>query len=335
MEVINRRLEISDASGVGEARRLGGELSRVAGLSDTDAGRVALVVTEAASNLFKHAGGGELLLRPFGADRAQGIDVLALDRGPGIRDLSGALRDGFSSSGTSGTGLGAIARLASVFDIYSRPGAGTVVFARIAPAQSPDEENGMMVGSLNVPYPGESVSGDCWAVRHSPHRALALVADGLGHGILAAEAAGAAAAAFHKFGAAAPGEVLSRIHEALRPTRGAAVAIAEIDREKQVMRFAGLGNICGTIAVNGSTRSVVSHHGTAGHDMRHIQEFSYPWPARAILVMHSDGLTARWTLENYPGLSERHPQVMAALLYRDNRRGRDDASILVLRERSA
>jgi anti-sigma regulatory factor (Ser/Thr protein kinase) len=114
MEVINRRLEIGDASGVGEARRLAGELSRAAGLGDTDAGRLALVVTEAATNLVKHAGGGELLLRPFGSERAQGMDVLVLDRGPGIRDLAAALRDGFSSAGTPGNGLGAIAARVAV-----------------------------------------------------------------------------------------------------------------------------------------------------------------------------------------------------------------------------
>jgi anti-sigma regulatory factor (Ser/Thr protein kinase) len=335
MEVINQRLEIGDASGVGEARRLAGELSRAAGLGDTDAGRLALVVTEATTNLVKHAGGGELLLRPFGSERAQGMDVLVLDRGPGIRDLAAALRDGFSSAGTPGNGLGAIARLASLFDIYSRAGIGTAVFARVAPAHAPSDDGGWLLGSINVPYPGELVSGDCWAVRHGARRTLALVVDGLGHGLHAAEAARAADAAFQKFAAAAPGEVLNRIHEALRPTRGAAVAVAEIDRDQQVVRFAGLGNISGTIVLNGKTRSAVSHHGTAGHDMRHIQEFTYPWAAGAILVMHSDGLTSRWTLDDYPGLSERHPQLLAALLYRDSRRGRDDVSVLALRERPA
>ena len=89
--------------------------------------------------------------------------------------------------------------------------------------------------------------------------------------------------------------------------------------------------IAGTILANGATRSTVSHHGTAGHDARRIQEFTYPWEADALLVLHSDGLVSRWTLERYPGLVSRHPTLTAAVLYRDFRRGRDDTSVVVLR----
>jgi anti-sigma regulatory factor (Ser/Thr protein kinase) len=332
MEVSDLRLEVGDTSGIGEARRVADTLARTVGLGDTDAGRMALIVTEAATNMVKHGGGGEFLLRSVRGEGAGGLDMLALDRGPGIADMPAALRDGFSSAGTPGNGLGAIARVASIFDIYSRPGAGTVLFARVWAAPIPAATNGISFGAINVPYPGETVSGDSWAISGGGNRLVLMVADGLGHGPGANQAAQAAAATFQARAVDSPAAILGHIHQALRPTRGAAVALAEIDRERRLVHFAGLGNIAGTIIADGTMRSVVSHHGTVGHDARRIQEFTYPWPAGASLVLHSDGLTSRWTLDAYPGLLERHPMLIAALLYRDFRRGRDDATVLVLRE---
>ncbi|HEY2389154.1 MAG TPA: SpoIIE family protein phosphatase, partial [Candidatus Binatia bacterium] len=194
------------------------------------------------------------------------------------------------------------------------------------------EPGAVLSGGIHVPYPGEEVSGDAWSVSATGGRHLVLVSDGLGHGAAAAAASAVARETFRRHLDGTPESMLARVHEALRPTRGAAVAIAEIDRRRQQVRFAGIGNIMGTIVADGTTRSVVSHHGTAGHDVRRIQEFSYPWPAGATLVLHSDGLQSRWTLERYPGLAAHHPALTAAILYRDFRRERDDTSVVVLRD---
>ncbi|HJQ74931.1 MAG TPA: ATP-binding SpoIIE family protein phosphatase [Gaiellaceae bacterium] len=333
MEVTSHvRLAVADASGVGEARRVATRLGRDHGLAETDVGRVALIVTEAATNLVKHAGGGELLLAST-ADGRPGLGVLALDRGPGMRNVGEALRDGYSTSGTPGTGLGAISRLASVFDVYSVAGAGTALFVGIGSAGPGLEPHGLVAGGVNVPHPAEEVSGDAWAISPSRDRARLLVADGLGHGVRAAEASALAARVFaEKAAEPSTTAVLERIHDALRPTRGAAVAIVELDRARRLVRFSGIGNIAGTIVGDGGTRSVVSQHGTAGHDVRRIQEFTYPWPAAGLLVLHSDGLISHWTLDAYPGLARRHPALVAGVLYRDFRRGRDDTTVVVVRE---
>jgi serine/threonine protein phosphatase PrpC len=162
-------------------------------------------------------------------------------------------------------------------------------------------------------------------------RSLVLVADGLGHGPEARVAATAACDAFAAARAEAPLEILERIHLALKPTRGAAVAVAEIDRGGGVLRFAGLGNIAATVVSDGKTRSLVSLHGTAGHDARRLRDFASPWMPGDVLVMCSDGIATRWTLDAYPGLLERHPMLLAAALYRDFQRGRDDATVVVVR----
>jgi hypothetical protein len=286
-----------------------------------------LIVTEAATNAVKHGGGGECLLRA-----ADGIvEIVVLDAGAGITNLSHALRDGFSTSGTPGTGLGAIARLSSTYDVYSRPDKGTVVYAAVRSGAA--SANGTpLVGAVTVPYPGETVCGDAWALDHTDGCSVLLVADGLGHGVAAHDAARAAVAAFAARRAGSPVNWLEDIHLGLRPTRGAAVAVAEIDRRRGVIRFAGIGNIAATVISDGKTRSLVSLHGTAGHDARRFQEFTSPWAVADLLVLHSDGLSARWGLDGYPGLTQRHPMLLAAVLYRDFRRGRDDATVIAVRD---
>jgi hypothetical protein len=76
----------------------------------------------------------------------------------------------------------------------------------------------------------------------------------------------------------------------------------------------------------------VSLNGSAGHEgRRRIQEFTYPWPDDALLIAHSDGLITRWRLDVYPGLEQRHPGIIAGMLYRDARRERDDVTVVAMR----
>jgi hypothetical protein len=160
---------------------------------------------------------------------------------------------------------------------------------------------------------------------------MLLVADGLGHGPQAHAAAREAVRLFQESHRSGPAAVLEDLHAGLRVTRGAAVGIAGIDLARSVVRYAGVGNIGGTILSRGTTRSLVSHNGITGHAARRIAEFSYPFPDGALLVLHSDGLSGHWSLDPYPGLTERHPALVAGVLYRDFRRGRDDVAVVVAR----
>jgi anti-sigma regulatory factor (Ser/Thr protein kinase) len=335
MEVTEHaRLLIADTSSVGEARRAAVELARKVGLSESESGDLALIATEAASNLVKHAGRGELLLRGLQYGDASGAGLIALDRGPGIASTVDALRDGFSTRGTPGTGLGAISRKASRFDLYSEGEIGVALSAQLWRGATPTPISGLVVDGICVPYEGEKVSGDAWAAREGPDQITVLIADGLGHGPLAAEASHTAVASFRATNDPSPEACLERIHLALRSTRGAAVSIARIDRRLGLVRFAGIGNTSATIVSNTGTRSLVSHHGTAGGVARRIRAFEYPWGVGDLLVMHSDGLATHWTLAPYPGLAVRDPALVAAVLYREHSRGRDDVSVVAIREAS-
>jgi anti-sigma regulatory factor (Ser/Thr protein kinase) len=306
-------------------------MARRLGFAETECGKAALIVTEAAGNLVKHAGGGEILLRPMERSGIGGLEIVVLDKGPGLPDLDRCLRDGFSTSGTPGTGLGAIARLSDMLEIYTKAQVGTALMAQLWAGPLPRYQGWWEIGAAHVPAPRETVSGDGWAVVEQPDRCVVLVVDGLGHGAVAAEATHEAERVFREQVRLNPAELIQVLHDALRSTRGAAVAVAAIDPTAQVLRFAGVGNISGTISQGGSSRSLVSHNGTVGHALRKVQEFSYPFPSEALLVLHTDGLSSHWQLDQYPGLAIRHPSLIAGVLYRDFKRGRDDVTVVALR----
>jgi hypothetical protein len=176
--------------------------------------------------------------------------------------------------------------------------------------------------------PGEIVCGDSWSVVADGSITL-LVADGLGHGQDAAEAAVEAVRLFHRFGGHQVPTLLDYIHGGLRSTRGAAVSIARFDPKSRKVAFAGVGNVGGALAaVGGDLRRMVSMPGTAGHNARKIQAFDYPFE-RGLIVLTSDGISTGWTLGNYPNIQTVHPTLIAAILYRDFGRRRDDATVLV------
>lgn len=325
------RFRISESSQRGEARRQAQAQAQALGFGETRAGRVAVVIGELAGNLLKHVrGGGELFVRPVRGDGAASIEVIAIDRGPGIRDREQALRDGYSTAGSAGTGLGAVARLSDEFDLYTSPHCGTVIVSRIWRDGLPDKP-AIAVGGICAAKEGERVAGDAYAIAALGTHVRILLADGLGHGPHAEVAAAKAVRVFEQDTSSALTELLDAIHRALRCTRGAAVAIAEIDPARRRLQFVGIGNISGIILGRDSTRNLVSHNGIVGHAIRRIQEFSYELPSGALTVLHSDGLKSRWNLDGYPGLLQRDPTVIAGVLFRDFERGQDDATAVVAR----
>jgi anti-sigma regulatory factor (Ser/Thr protein kinase) len=324
---------IRDASHAGELRRRASELARSLKLNETQAGRIGIVATELATNIVKHAREGQILMRELRAGGATGLELLAVDKGPGMADVSRCLEDGYSTAGSPGTGLGAIARLSNVFDIYAQAGAGAAVLAQVWQQEDFTPAELVDLGAVCVPAPYETACGDNWAITCTDFGCKVFVADGLGHGPLAAQASDEAVAGFLKAKEGGPAELLQRLHGPLRATRGASVAVAELMVPERQALYAGVGNISGVIIADGGTRSMVSHNGTLGHEVYRMQTFVYPWQPHSLVVMHSDGLQSRWRLDNYPGLVRRHPSLIAGILYRDYQRGRDDATVVVVRER--
>jgi anti-sigma regulatory factor (Ser/Thr protein kinase) len=307
------------------AQRLASELGMPPGRGD----KLSIVAAELAGNLVKHAEQGVLLVRPVRTGTQAGVEIVAADSGPGMSDVAHSVGDGHSTAGTLGIGLGAIVRQAGWYDLHSVPGKGTVLVAQVWPDAAPPPA---WAAGLVRPLTGESVSGDGFAMRETLGRRQVLVCDGLGHGHLAALATQEAIRVFEAGEPRPPAALLEAIHRALGHTRGAAVAVAELDHDAGLVRYAGLGNIAGTVlAPDGGRRGMVSLPGIAGHQKRQIREYEYPLPPGAAVVMHTDGVVDRWDPADYPGLLTHSPQVIAATILRDAGVRRDDAGVLAAR----
>lgn len=327
-------IAVADASHVSAARHAVKRLAHACEFDETLTGRLAIVATEAATNLLKHAGGGTFLARRLERGAALGIELLAIDSGPGMHDVDASARDGVSTAGTPGTGLGAMRRQSDEFELHSEPGAGTVVRMVLWNGSPPAADDGdYEIGAIVVPKPGETACGDAWVFASGEAGATLLVADGLGHGPEASRAAQSAADVLARHPDQDAIRVLDLAHGRLKPTRGAAVAVIRHRPGAPELEFAGVGNIAATILDGRTRRAAVSHNGIVGHNVHKSEAYRYAWPAGALLVAHSDGLESQWDLAAFPGAMTLHPSIVAALLFRRHWRRRDDVTVVVARRR--
>jgi anti-sigma regulatory factor (Ser/Thr protein kinase) len=347
---------VVEQSQVSEARRIALDFARRLQFDDVAQGRAAIVATELATNLVKHANGGALLISipstvetdSSDVDKRGGLQIVSIDRGPGFVHFEAALRDGYSTAGSLGRGLGAIVRQSEEYDVYSRPGAGAAIMVRLRSdpklrgerVAAAISDRQARIGAVCVAKPGEEACGDDWVAGPAgeaggENTRTVMVVDGLGHGAHAAAASTAAVRTFNRQIGHSPSRIMEGLHEALRPTRGAAASIVHFDGTRRVVTFCGLGNVAGVIASRqtGASKGMMSLSGTVGHVARRIREVEYPYPPGAdpLVILHSDGLGTHWSLESYPGLSMAHPILIAAVLYRDFARGRDDATVVAIR----
>lgn len=446
---------VRDSTRVRDARVAAENAAALAGLDERRTAAAALVATELATNLLKHAEGGEVLIDvvdppvlPKDGAGFRVVQIVAIDHGPGIRDVPTALGDGFSTTRSLGAGLGTCLRLADEFHLQSTPGRGTVAAARVgttrrrdglpagpsvtvwsdgvsgtwgaplgsgapdsgifggtisgsgawpsggpggavacgvltghpavaagalpggsvrnapgspaarisgtAPVHGPPADDAagniahaassrersvpaacVRAGGVNIPYAGAEYSGDAWTWARSGDKVTLMLADGLGHGPEAARASSAAVGALHRWAHLSPADSLRRLHDSLRGTRGAAVALAQLDLRSGRLRFAGIGNVGARLRTDGTWRPLLSRPGIVGvHRPATLREQEADWGADRLLVLHTDGLPSRWTPPSHTGPGPVDPAVAAAVTIRDAsspaRPVRDDTAVAVL-----
>jgi serine/threonine protein phosphatase PrpC len=279
----------------------------------------------------RHGNGGQIVIHEFATPGGASLELLALDRGPGIRNTAECLRDGFSTGGTAGTGLGSIKRLSDRFEVFSQPEQGTAVWAKLCTLKDCSTSHAFESSGVSIAVEREEVCGDAWEIIETAQGLRAIVVDGLGHGPFAEQAAREAVAVFRSQVITGVAHTLKLIDQALTKTRGAAGAIVELCPAKRQVTAAGVGNISMRLMNNGESKSFGCDNGTLGTGVPKVREFMQPWTDGSVLVMHSDGVKTHWNLDDYPGLLRRHPGLVAGLLYRDFQRGRDDATVIVVR----
>lgn len=321
---LGRLLAIRRDSDVGSFRRAGLEAAHRLGLDEAQCARAALVATELASNIQRHAGAGWAVAQVQG----DSLRLIAVDHGPGIPDLPAAMADGGSTrSGGLGSGLGAVKRAASSLEIDSEPGRGTCVQAVLGAPPNPHSAH------LLVPMQGERETGDGLCLREDENRRLLLVIDALGHGNRASADARAAEQAFRRTEGWEPAEILRAIHQSLRGRRGVVALAILMDEQVGQLSYCGVGNIHG-VCVDGRQRAAfASRGGVLGYNAEIPPPQKLAWAPGALLLAHSDGLSARWSAEPWSRWSSGDPGLLCARLLRDQYRDRDDSVIVAIRHR--
>ncbi len=318
---------ITDRSSIGEARRFAISAAQALGFSEEKRSNIGIVATEAATNMLLHAQDGELLICPNVSPGGVWLDLIALDLGPGIRDVSRAMDDGYSTVGTAGQGMGAMQRLSDTFALHTAIDKGTALWSRFSTGQLPAYAN---AGVVNLPIKGEAVSGDAYVVLERSGRVVYMIVDGLGHGAGATDAAQEAVDSVRKYADSPAVTILEHAHDALKKTRGAALSVAIFEPVKQTLTFAGVGNVSALLINASSSKTLVTQNGTVGAILpRTPQQYVHPIEAGTTLVMFSDGLTTKVSSDAYPGIMHRPSGLLAGLLYRDFSRRRDDTTVLV------
>lgn len=345
-----KSIEINHEAQVGTARRAVHSFAKGLGFGETELAEIDIVVQEIGTNAvsYSQVGGWLHFTTVLGADA--GLELFYWDTGPGIYNMDRAIRDGVSTNGTLGAGLGAIRRLMDDFEIYStvqqtgrltlnqrRTSHGTALLVRkwarrdSPEDRAPDKEEARRFGTWSRPHPHEVVNGDAYCIVRRAGRTLLAVIDGLGHGQGAKESADVARDVLDEWMGERPDELLLSVHDALRSTRGAVASLAVIDHDAELFQYSGVGNI--SVRVFGTPERVapISANGTLGLRLGTVRLWQHRWAEGATVVMASDGLSESWDIHSYPGLLKRSPQLLAGILMRDYAREADDATVLVAR----
>ncbi|MGC1241910.1 MAG: ATP-binding protein [Chryseosolibacter sp.] len=294
---------------------------------------IDLIVSEITSNLIKHAGSGEVLYRTTQSGDDAVFEIVCIDKGPGMSDPARMMKDGVSTTGTLGQGLGAIERLSDFSQVYSILGWGTIVYSVVAtnerkytPKSGPDLE----VRAVCLNKPRETTCGDGYRVIKTDNEVRIFFADGLGHGEHAKAAVDSAAECFMASNESDPAEIIRQMHDKVRRTRGLVMALAIFDKKAMIWKICGVGNILIRLFTGLHFKSYMSFNGTVGLNIPNSLKSSVlPVEKNQHLIMCSDGIRSRWTLNQYPTIFKFDNTILAAALYTDFARGNDDASVLI------
>ncbi|WP_432714779.1 ATP-binding SpoIIE family protein phosphatase [Pedobacter sp.] len=303
-----------------------------ANFSEQKINHIDLIVAEITSNLEKYATGGEVLCAVIGEGPAQYLEIISIDNGPGINDLSSVLLDGISSSTTLGYGLGSIKRLSDFFSIYSQVGWGTILVSRIYKSDIKRTIEPVLVSHLILAKPFETVSGDGCMYTNTELYFKLMVIDGLGHGTEANKVVIEANDFFQSYRLAGPDELIRAMHPVLKKTRGGVGTVVIYDKRNKLFKIVGVGNIS-TKAIDGNeVRNIMSYNGIIGHNIPNtMTEYVIQAKDFRYLILCSDGIKSRWDFTKHPTILRYDPIILAAAIYKDFGRQTDDMSVVILK----
>ena len=299
-----------------------------AGFSNKKLAEVDIIVSEMGSNLVKHGGGGELLVRLL--PEQEGLELLCIDDGPGMTDPQLMQIDGTSTTNTLGQGLGAMERLADFYQLYSQKSWGTIILCRFFKKQPVVQKMPLAFSSIVVPKPGEKLCGDGFYAKLTPQRLKVFIGDGLGHGPEAHHAVTEAINAFKQSMENSPAEIIRGMHEEVRKTRGLVGTVAILELATKTWKLCGVGNILSRVSTGSLFKNYLPYNGIIGMNIPNtMKDQEIPPEYGQQMIFCSDGIKTRWDTLKYPAIHRYDLTILAAAIYKDQARKTDDMSVIV------
>jgi anti-sigma regulatory factor (Ser/Thr protein kinase) len=300
--------------------------------SEPKIAEIDIVVAEIVTNLVKHAGGGQVWVKLIGDGAMEGMEIISIDNGPGMTDVSRMVVDGVSTKNTLGNGLGAMKRLSDVFQVYSQKDWGTVILLRIFKTAVPAfrKPSEFEIRSILLPKPGETACGDGFFHIVTPNYIKLFLGDGLGHGVEAEKAVLQAGEAFRTCHMSDPVDIIRLLDTSIKKTRGAVGTVAVFDKKELKWKICGVGNIQTRCFNPMLVKNHMSYNGIIGMNVPrtlNTQEINHE--KGQLLIMCSDGLKTKWDVLQYPAIWRYDPSILAAVLIKDFGRFTDDTSVAV------
>ncbi len=348
LEYASHNTVVQPVSDMGDARlgcqavrQLAGELD----FTDVQREHLQIAAREITSNLVVHKAVDPILtIYKVRQGDKTGISLVASDHGPGIPSITNALADRHSSAGSMGCGLGAVRRLMDEFTIHSsvpeKPrskhpsyfaGGTTLVASKWCHAGPPAPAT-FQWGGVSRPKPGYTDNGDAYFLKETETEIGLMMTDGLGHGREAALASNTAIAIFRDNPAMPLEQLLPHLHQSLRGTRGVALMAMRLHKSSRLLQYGGVGNIEAALLPK-STSTPLSRPGVVGSGMLPpLLIKTLAWPDDGMLVLHTDGISRRWSDDPNVAALRNNPLLLSHLLLRDYGRRNDDAAVLIVKE---
>lgn len=315
------RLRINHPADVSRLRREVLAAARAVGMSEQEQEAMRIVASELGSNIIKHAGTGDAVVERL-PDKGE---IKIVTRNPSDRlDVDDVFKNGHSTTGTFGIGLGAVRRLCDSVDLSIENGEFIV---RATKRYAGDSPAFLETSVLSRPLPGFQENGDGYYIKIHPNFAVLAVIDGLGHGPAAEEATLRAVSVIASDDRAPLVDIVQHMHTLLRHTRGCVIGLARIAPNRN-MEYVGVGNIRAHIFSSGKARSLLSYSGVVGGNMRTVRSMSYDIPSGGTLFIYSDGVK-HLSLEGR--LLSHSVMELANNLFSENAKENDDATLVVAR----
>lgn len=337
IDAASQVINIIHQGNVFPAQKMARSFAQDIGFRENECEQLAIVASELASNLIKHANGGTIKFIQITEPTRIGIQIESEDNGLGMFNTNDSLTDGFSTGNGLGFGLGAVNRLMDNLDIITPAEGGTRIICNrwLRPSDNHIFSHLLEFGVATRPHKFEKDNGDSFVIKCWKNCALVGVIDGLGHGSKARKAALCARNYIEDHFDQPLENIFKGVDRACRSTRGVVIALALFNLDTKIFQLASVGNIESRLFGSNNPTNFAVRRGIVGLNAPKAAVSTHQWTDKSILILYSDGLHSKWDYNDFSEEIWTKPEVAAHTILAQQGKDNDDATIVIVKNSKA